>query len=105
MSILWVLGLGISLTSSLLLLFFYLKRKNASGLNLSGNMLEDYVRGNQDCVTEEGILCRHCKENTVITRNIGWYRENLIREHVCDRCKCRLYFSLQGKRELHDLGE
>lgn len=65
---------------------------------LRGNLREDYARKHPNLAQGHKVACR-CRCERISIRNLGGTRlegSDIIREHVCQNCGYRLYFSVSG---------
>lgn len=82
---------------SVLKLFLWLNRRCYRKL-LRGNLREDYIRNHPDLVHENKLSCV-CGNKKIVLRNLGLTRlegSDVIREHVCQACGIRLFYSTSG---------
>ncbi len=79
-----------------ILAFFGWIAKRCSRKLLQGNLREDYVRNNPNLLRNGKVIC-HCGNTRILLRNIERNGSDVIREHVCDQCGTRLYYSASGE--------
>ncbi len=60
-----------------------------------GNLREDYIRNNPSLVRNGKVAC-HCGNTRILLRNLEQNGSDVVREHVCDQCGARLYYSVSG---------
>ncbi len=75
---------------------FSLLGKRSNRNFFRGNLREDYIRNNPDLARNGKVAC-HCGNTRILLRNLERNGSNVVREHVCDQCGTRLYYSASGE--------